>query len=344
MLAAGVLAALLAPPLLAMVPIDSAAMASLRERAAAQAADAATSVARIPSISQRIVEIVPPNPVKAAVDGAMLPLVVFVLLLAAALSRLDDSRRVPVVRFFAGVKDAMLVLVEWVLAVAPIGVFALAFAFAAQVGLAVAGALAGYVAVVIAVFLVYIALLYPVAALLGRVSPRRFAAAVLPAQAVGFSTRSSLAALPANIAGARDRLGLPERATGVALPLAVALLRPNVPISWVICALFLSRLYGVPIDAADVATVVVTSALLSFSVPGLPSASMFMLAPVVAGIGLPVESVGILIAVDAVPDMFKTAANVTTHMTSATVLTAPERAAAAAGASMLPADGQPIDT
>jgi len=319
LLAGGVFTLLVAPLSLDRLVISPEVAANLRSGAAATAG-AAGSGPEMPSLVQRIVEIVPANPVKAAADGAMLPLVVFTLLLGLALTRLDPGRRESLVGVFQAIADAMLVLVSWVLIVAPIGIFGLAVALGFRMGAAAAGALLHYVITLSAVLLVYIVALYPVGVLLGRVPLRRFAAAAAPAQAVAFSSRSSLAALPAMITGAKDRLQLPADVTGFALPLAVSVFRVNVPIAWVVGVLFLAKLYGVPLDLAQLGGLIVTSTLISFSVPGIPSASLFLLAPVLVGLGIPAEGVGILIAVDAIPDLFKTMANVTAHLTSVTML------------------------
>jgi Na+/H+-dicarboxylate symporter len=136
-----------------------------------------------------------------------------------------------------------------------------------------------------------------------------------------------LSALPMMIAAARDKLGLDATASGFVLPFAVSIFRVNVPMAWVVGVIFLGKLYGVEVDVTTLATVIVTSTLLSFSVPGIPSGSLFILAPVLVDIGLPAEAVGILIAVDVIPDIFKTTGNVTAHLTAA-VLASPERSAA----------------
>ena len=128
------------------------------------------------------------------------------------------------------------------------------------------------------------------------------------------------------ISAARDKLGLDAAASGFVLPLAVSIFRVNVPMAWVVGVIFLGKLYGVEIGIATLATVVVTSTLLSFSVPGIPSGSLFILAPVLVDLGLPAEAVGILIAVDVVPDIFKTTANVTAHLTAATLASGPAQA------------------
>ena len=165
-----------------------------------------------------------------------------------------------------------------------------------------------------------IGLLYPVAVLLGRVSPASFARAALPAQAVAMGTRSSLAALPAMLDSAEKQLQLRREVSGFVLPLAVSTFRLNLAVSWIVGGLFIARLYGVPFGVASIATFYVAAVLMSFSVPGIPSGSLFIIAPLFPTVGLPVEGVGILIALDAVPDIFKTTLNVTGHMTVAAIL------------------------
>ena len=275
------------------------------------------STPKLPTISQRLIEIVPSNPVKAAADGALLPLVVFSLALGFALKRIAEDRREAVLNFCRGVSDALLVVVGWVVAAAPVGVFALAFALGARLGVSSVGALARYIATLSFVLATFTVLLYPVVVLLGRMPFRRFLAAAAPSQALAAGSRSSLSALPMMIGAARDKLGLDATASGFVLPFAVSIFRVNVPMAWVVGVIFLGKLYGVEIGVATLATIIVTSTLLSFSVPGIPSGSLFILAPVLVDIGLPAEAVGILIAVDVIPDIFKTTANVTAHLTTA---------------------------
>lgn len=315
LLASGAFGMLVVPPALDSLSFTaeaSAKLAEYREQAAATAA--------MPSLMQRIIDMVPVNPVKAAADGAILPLVVFSLALGLALSQVVAEKRDAVLAVVRTISDAMLVLIEWILRAAPIGVFALALVLGLRVGVESVGAIVQYLLTLSGALFAFTLLMYPIAVFLGRVSPLAFAAAALPAQAVAFSTRSSLASLPAQIAGARDKLKLPASSTGFVLPLAVSVFRLNVPIAWIVGVIFLGKLYGVPVSEGQLAMLVVTSTLLSFSVPGIPSASLLLVAPVLAQNGLPVEGVAILIALDAIPDMFKTTANVTAHMTSAVVV------------------------
>ena len=296
--------------------------AEVAARVRATATSAGTTAA-LPGLGQRIVEMVPSNPIKAAADGALLPLVVFALALGFALKGIARERRDAVITLCRGISDALLVVVGWVVVAAPIGVFALAFALGARLGSSSIGALARYIVTLSVVLIVFTMLLYPVAVLIGRVSFGRFVTAAAPAQALAAGSRSSLSALPMMISAARDRLGLDATASGFVLPLAVSIFRVNVPMAWVVGVIFLGKLYGVGIGTATLAMVIVTSTLLSFGVPGIPSGSLFILAPLLVDLGLPAEAVGILIAVDVIPDIFKTTANVTAHLTAATLASGP---------------------
>jgi proton glutamate symport protein len=199
-------------------------------------------------------------------------------------------------------------------------VFALAVTLAIRVGVGIAGAVAYYLLVHCGLLVVAGAMLYVIVRFAGGVTLSQFARAVLPAQVVAFSTRSSVAALPAMIDGAERILKLPTHITSFALPFGVSLLRANTATSWVVSALFIARLYGVELSFAQVLLVAVGSIAMSFSVPGIPSGGLFIITPMFMTLGLPVEGVGILIALDAIPDIFKTLVNVTGHMTATAIL------------------------
>lgn len=318
LLASGFFAWLVAPLALDQLPSDAVAALST-------AVPDTLPVRRMPSLVDRITAMVPANPVQAAAEGAILPLVVFGLIFGFALTRLDAARREPVLGVVQSVADAMLVVVRWVVAVAPIGIFALALGLGDSIGPSSVRLFAHYIATLSGILLAFILLLYPFTLLLARVPLRRFAAAAAPAQAIAFSSRSSLAALPVMITSAREQLNATPAVTGFALPLAVSVFRLNVPIAWVVGALFLSKLYGVPLDAGQLVGLVFTATLISFSVPGIPSSSLFLFAPVLVELGLPAEGVGLLIALDVVPDMFKTTLNVTSHLATVAVLNRAER-------------------
>ena len=314
---AAVVAALVAPPLLAHTPLDAATAAALRAHAVA--ANAAAN--EIPTVRGFVVGLVPVNPIRAAADGTMLPLIVFTLLFALAITQLAGERRAPIVGFFRGASEAMVIVVRWVLRAMPVGVFALAADMGAELGLGVFGPVAYYIAVVCGLVVIVGLALYPIAALVGRLPIRRFARAAAPAQAMAIATRSSLASLPALIEGARRELGDRPNVIGFVLPLSVATFKINTPISDLVGPLFLAHLYGVPLSVTQVATMTLVTIAMSFSNPGIPSAGLFVVtAPVMLSVGLPLDGIAILVAADAIPDIFNTVINVTGDMAVAAMI------------------------
>jgi len=317
--ASGAIGALIAPPVLSRVNVDPAAIESLRA-SAGSSIDAASGNA-IQTPVQWLVSLVPSNPFKAAADGAMLPLIMFALVFGLALISAPAASRDRIVTIFRAVAQSMLVLVRWLLVVAPIGVFALALPLVARLGLSAVGALATYVVLVsLAAIAFSLLVLYPAAAILGGVSIRDFAKAAAPAQAVAISARSSLAALPALIDAARTKLNLPEEVAGFFLPLASATFRVGATLGLTTGCVFIARLYGIDISGAQLGTILLTAIITSFSIPGIPGGSIIAMVPVLSSVGLPVEGIGILLGVDTIPDMFRTAANVTGQLTAATIV------------------------
>ena len=302
-----------APPIYSMMHVDPAA-AALR----ASAGVAPTTAP--PTFASWIVSLVPANVIATASDGTMLPLIVFAALFGLALAKLDLEHRAPVVGFFRAIADAMLAIVRWVLLLAPIGAFALAVSLAVHLGNATASVILFYLVSHSGLLLIVLGLLYVVIPILTRTSVARFARSLLPAQIVVVSTRSSLAALPAMLDGAQRELGVPTPVASFALPLGVSLLRANTGLSWIVCALFLGKLYGVSLGFGQLVGLAAVSIAFSFSVPGIPSGGLLIAAPYYAALGLPVQGVGILIALDAIPDIFKTLINVTSQVSTALIL------------------------
>ncbi len=279
------------------------------------------------SLRTWVLSLIPLNPIKAAADGTLLPVVLFTLLYAFALGRVDESPRQAQLAFFRGMADTMLVVVRWMLAIGWLGIFALATVLGQKLGSSVLGAIGFYIMVLIVLHLVATAGIYVVIAVDRRVPLRAFARALLPSQAVGMGSRSSLAALPAMVKGGTDVLHLPPTATGFVLPLCASVFKLTSAIYWPIGALFVAKLYGIDLSTSSLLLVAASSVVLNFSTPGIPSGGMLLQVPLYMSVGLPVEGIGILIALDTLPDMFKTLLNVTADMFVA-VMTVPRDALA----------------
>lgn len=312
---------LVARPLIDDMKIAADVSASMRATAGAGAVETAALVAKVPLIGSWLTSVVPTNVIKAATDGAMLPVIVFTLLFALAARRIDASLRASLISLFTSVANAMTRIVGWVLALGPIGIFVLVFAATSREGMGagLAGAMAYYVIASAAALILFALLIYPIASTIGRIPLGWFTRAVLPAQLVGLSTGSSLASLPALVEGARA-LELPSVVTGGVLPVSASTFRVATPITWLMGALFLAKLYGVSLGGSALLTIAVSGIALSFAIPAVPYGAPLMLAPLLAGHGIPPEGVALLIAVDTIPDLMGTVANVTGDMVVAAVV------------------------
>jgi Na+/H+-dicarboxylate symporter len=281
----------------------------------------------IPPFRDWLTTLVPPNPLKAAADGALLPFVVFTVCFALALSRTDERSRVTITRFFDAIARTMFVLIGWIIRLSPLGVFALGLSLAARGGIGVASALVLYVLAVAVLLATATLLLYPLVAAVAGVPLLRFAQACVPVQAIAFSTRSSFASLPVLIDRAEHELGINPDVSGIVLPIAVSVFKFGMPILRLTGTCFIARLFGIPLGWVDVLALAAAVIAGSFYAPGVPSGSIFILAPIYEALGLPVEGIGLLLAVDLVPDMFVTVSNTTADLAVAMLVSKPDRSA-----------------
>jgi proton glutamate symport protein len=308
-------AATVAPLLLAQVPVDPQLAATLSSATPLEAGAA-------PGLAQWISGVIPSNAIMAAAQGAMLPLVVFALFFGFALTRIDAARRIQVLDLAQSIADTMIVIVHWVLLAAPLGVFALMLAVCAQAGAGVVGALAGYIVLQCGMYLGATALCYLLVAVFARRSPLEFAKAVLPVQVVAASTQSSLATLPAMLEAAQARLHLPRAVAGLVLPMAVTLFRLTSPVQYVVAAAFVAWAYGIELGPMQLAAGAALAVVISLGSVGLPGQVSFMatVMPVTQSMGLPLDPLGLLLAVDTIPDVFATTGNVTADLAATSIV------------------------
>ena len=324
--AAAAFAAVWAPFQLSLLPRDIALIESLR---AAIGAPVATEVAA-PGFAQRIATIIPANVIAAAAQAAMLPLVVCALLFGFALTRVEARRRSQAIDLFQTLADIMVTIVRWVLWVAPLGVFALAFSVCVKAGVSILSALGWYILAMCTLYLAVTAGLYVVAVLAGGQRLRQFAAGILPAQVIAASTQSSLATLPAMVDSAQNRLGCSPGTTGLVLPMAVSLFRITSPVQYIGVSCFIAWIYGVDLSASQLAVGAALAVVISLGSVGLPGqvSLMAMNMPVVQAMGLPVAPLGLMLAVETIPDAFATVGNVTGDLAATTVVARRSDAAA----------------
>lgn len=300
------IAALLTPLLLQLFPLPVESAAALRGALAT-----AEQVGAAPSFADFLASIVPSNAIAAAAEDAILPLILFTLVFAFAVTRLPEEPRERLVGFFRAIADTMLIVIGWVLWVAPIGVFALAFVVGARAGGGAFGALLHYVLIVTAVGTVIWLLAWPLALIGGRVPLGRFTRAIAPAQGIAFSTQSSLATLPAMLRSA-TQMGVPAAASSVALPMAVAVFRATGPAMNLAVAIYIAYWFGVELTPAMLAIGIAAAATTTMGAVGIPGQASFVtsIAPICIAMGLPIAPLALLIAVEVLPDIMRTLGNV----------------------------------
>ena len=316
-LAGGAFTSIAMPALLRAFPVPEGAGAFL--------AKTPESVGEVPGVLDFMASLVSPNIIAAAAETAMLPLTLFFVMFAVAITRLPEDQGERLLGFFHALGNVMLLIIGWVLGIAPIGVFALAYGVGVQSGGGAFAALGHYVLTVTAMGTFILALAYGIAIGLGRTGAR-FASAVLPAQAVALSTQSSLASLPAMLDSA-GRLNLRASTAEFVLPLAVVIFRATSAAMNLAVVYYIAALAGVEVSPTVAVAGILIASVISLSAVSLPGSISFVVSigPIALAMGVPVEPLALLVAVEMLPDLMRTLGNVTMNVA---VTSAVDRAAA----------------
>jgi proton glutamate symport protein len=298
---------------------------ALRDAARSDPALVRHAAEQIPAGARFIVELIPANPVRAAVDGNLLPLIVFITILAVATAALPDDKRHALTAIADTATQALIHIVRWVLLVAPLGIFAIVASAVALLGAQLIKAMAVFILAVIAGLALFIGLVYlPAVALVARLGPGRYLRAIRPSMLMAFSTTSSLATLPIMLEAADTELRVPRTVSSFILPLGASVGRAGSAVFQAVAVLFIARLYDVALTAGELFQAGAAVFLTSFTVASVPSASIVSLAPAFAAIGLPLTGLQLLLGPDRIPDMFRTMTNVVGTLTGAVVIGAVE--------------------
>ena len=279
------------------------------------------AAAEFPGIVDFLVSLVPRNPFQAASSGTLLPLIVFASIFGAAAGTLPTDLRDRLLGIADAVTETLVTIVYWILWIGPVGLFGLTAPITAELGWSLLASLGVFIFTVIVGLFVFIALVYvPTARFLGRLPPGRYLRGALGACTIGFSATSSVAALPVMLADAERKLGVAPTTARLVLPLASSLNRAGSALFQGASVVFLASLYDVPLPAAAVAGAVLATFLASMTVAPVPSASIVSLMPTLDTVGIPQAGLAVLLGIDRIPDMFRSATNVLGHMTAASVV------------------------
>ena len=318
-LAGGAFTSIAMPALLRAFPVPQGAGAFLAQTPA--------DVGEVPKVLDFLASLVSPNIVAAAAETAMLPLTLFFVMFAVAITRLPNQQGERLLGFFHALGNAMLLIIGWVLAIAPVGVFALAYGVGVQSGGGAFAALGHYVLTVtmMGTFIVFLA--YAIAIGLGRTGGK-FVTAMLPAQAVALSTQSSLASLPAMLDSA-GRLGVRPATAEFVLPLAVVIFRATSAAMNLAVVYYIAALAGVDVSPTVAIAGILIASVISLSAVSLPGSISFVVSigPIALAMGVPVEPLALLVAVEMLPDLMRTLGNVTMNVAVTSAVDRPADAA-----------------
>lgn len=275
----------------------------------------------LPGMVEFLVSLIPRNPFEAASRGALLPMIVFTVLLAAASGTLEKDKRETLLELAEALEAALIKLVWWILWVAPLGIFGLAAPVTAQLGWSILQSLAVFIICVIVGLAVYISLVYlPAVRFLGGMSPVRFMKGIVGAQTVAFSTTSTVAALPVALEEADENLELTHEVANLVLPLGASMYRGGSALFQGAAIVFLASIFEVPIPAAAVGGAILATFLVSLTVAPVPSSGVMTLVPALDTVGIPLDGLAVLLGVDRIPDMFRSATNLTGQVATAVVV------------------------
>jgi len=257
------------------------------------------------------IRMIPTNIVAAAAEGQMLGLIFFSLLFGFFMARIDGAQAQALRDFWRGMFSVMMKITDWVMLFAPVGVFALVAKVVATTGFAAFAPLLAFFFTVLAALAVHLLVTLPaLLRLVARVNPLRHFQAMAPAMLTAFSTASSSATLPITMDCVEKRAGVSNRTTSFVLPLGATVNMDGTALYECVAAMFIAQAYGIELGFATQFTVVLIALLTSIGVAGIPAASLVAITIILTAIGLPVEAVGLILAVDRVLDMCRTSVNV----------------------------------
>jgi len=311
--------------LLPLAPITPDQLAELRQAAAADSGAVGHAAAQITTDARVMVELIPSNPVRAAVDGNLLPLIVFVTIFAVAAAALPDEKRHELADLADVTAQALIRIVHWVLLLAPLGIFAIAAGAVAKFGLDLITTMMVFIVTVIAGLTVLIGFVYlPAVTLVGPPGAGPYLRAIRASLLMAFSTTSSISTLPVMFEDAERDLRLSRSVASFVLPLGASVGRAGSALFQAVAVRFMARLYGVPLGLGGTFQAGAAVFLTSLPVAGVPSASIVSLVPAFTAAGLPITGLQLLLGFDRVPDMFRTMTNVFGTLAAATVVGAVE--------------------
>lgn len=309
--------------------MDPAALESLRSTYLTEGASRVEIAQQAPGLVEVLLEMIPRNPVQAMASGDMLPIIFFAIFFGAAMSVLPERRKAPLLGVFEGVNDAAMVMIHWIMKLAPYAVFALIGAVIARFGADVLGSLLVYMLTVLGGLALHLTLTYPAALrFLAHVKPLAFFRRIREVPLIAFSTSSSNATLPVTMEVAEEKLGVSKEVSSFVLPLGATINMDGTALYQAVATMFIAQVLVGDISLVAQLGIVLTATLASIGAAGVPSAGIIILIVVLQqalppGVD-PAIGIALILGVDRILDMCRTAVNVTGDLTAATVISRSE--------------------
>ena len=287
------------------------------ELATATAPESAIAVASLPD---RLIEIIPANPTSALLSRSMFQIVVLAIFIAVAMVSISERRAKPLLDLCVSVQDVSMKIVSWAMALAPIAVFGLLAQISVQVGFDAIIGVATYVATVLLGLVILLGFYLLIVTVLARRSPLAFLRSISNVQLLAFSTSSSAAVMPLSMKTAEESLGVKPAVSQFVVPLGATVNMDGTALYQVIAAVFLTQVYGIELSIAQLLLLSVTTVGASIGSPSTPGVGIVILATIVQGMGVPAEGLALILGVDRILDMSRTAVNVSGDLTACVVM------------------------
>jgi proton glutamate symport protein len=273
------------------------------------------------AVQRLLLDVVPSNPFHALSEGIILQVILFCLLFGYFTTRLDEEHREPILGFFNSAFGVMMKMTQFIITFAPIGIFALVSNTVAKTGIDAFANLGLYALTVVLALLVHAFLTLPILMFaIARINPLKHIKAMAPALLTAFSTSSSSATLPLTLQSLERRAGVSNKVSSFVAPLGATINMDGTALYECIAAMFIAQAYGIELSAMQQGLVIITALLASIGAAGIPMAGLVMLSVILTAVGLPLEGLGIILAVDRILDMCRTTVNVWSDSTGAAIV------------------------
>jgi Na+/H+-dicarboxylate symporter len=299
--------------------IDSALIADVMEGSPAATATTAAP-AETMHITEQLVEMIPTNYIKSALDQDMLATVILALFLGMAIVALDQKRTQPFLQWIDVIQSMAMKIIEWAMKLAPIAVFGLICNITMRVGFGAIAGMAAYVGTVVAGLFLLLLFYLLIVWMLGKMPPLQFLKKIGDVQLLAFSTSSSAAAMPLSMATAEKRLGVAPPVARFIVPLGATINMDGTALYQVSATVFLTQVYGVELGFWGLLAVIITTVGASIGTPSTPGVGIVILATILQGVGVPPSGIALIIGVDRILDMSRTTVNVTGDLVASVVM------------------------